>query len=171
MPLAGRAGVRESLRAPEPVRTTPMLLEGASLERMPAELARAEAVRGELVRLAKVFGDERVLAIDVRFSTRMSHSLARAYLDRNEVRVSVAVLESRHLPEIMTHEVAHLICYWRHGRTRPHGREWRELMVMAGERPRACLDPVDVPKHAPRRRRRRASVTMRQARAFFRSLL
>ncbi|HTE04897.1 MAG TPA: SprT-like domain-containing protein [Planctomycetota bacterium] len=130
-------------------------------------------VRSELERLAVVFDDPRVLAIDVRFSRRMSRSLARAYLERDEVRVSVEVLSSRHLPEIMTHEVAHLVCYWRHGRTRPHGREWKDLMRMAGERPRACLDPVDIPKPVVRRRRRRAqpSFTMRQARAFFRSLL
>ncbi len=134
--------------------------------------AASDVARGELARLAVVFDDPRVLAIDVRASSRMSRSLARAYLDRNEVRVSVAVLGSRHLPEIMAHEVAHLVCYWRHGRTRPHGRQWQQLMIMAGERPRACLDPIDIPKHVPRRRRkRRASLTLRQARAFFRSLL
>jgi len=135
-------------------------------------VAANEVVAGELARLAIVFDDPRVLRIDVRFSTRMSRSLARAYLERDEVRVSVAVLSSRHLPEIMAHEVAHIVCYWRHGRTRPHGRQWQQLMVSAGERPRACLDPIDIPKHTPRRRRtRRASLTLRQARAFFRSLL
>ena len=137
------------------------------------EAAVPELVRLELARLAAVFEDPRVLDIDVRFSRRMSRSLARAYLERDEVRVSVEVLSSRHLPEIMAHEVAHIVCYWRHGRTRPHGREWKDLMRMAGERPRACLDPVDIPKPVVRRRRRRAqpSFTMRQARAFFRSLL
>jgi predicted SprT family Zn-dependent metalloprotease len=136
------------------------------------EEAAPELVRSELARLAVVFDDPRVLDIDVRFSRRMSRSLARAYLERDEVRVSVQVLASRHLPEIMTHEVAHLVCYWRHGRTRPHGREWKDLMRSAGERPRACLDPIDIPKPVRRRRRARPpSFTMRQARAFFRSLL
>jgi hypothetical protein len=89
-------------------------------------------VRRELERLAAVYEEPRVLAIDVRWSTRMRSSLARAYLERAEVRVSMHMLDSRHLQEILAHEVAHIVCYWRHGRTRPHGREWRDLMLLAG---------------------------------------
>jgi predicted SprT family Zn-dependent metalloprotease len=130
-----------------------------------------ERVQVELARLAALYDEPRVLAIPVLASSRMRSSLARAYLERGEIRVSVHVLESRHLPEIMAHEVAHIVCWWRHGRTRPHGREWRDLMLLAGERPRACLDPVDVRLPPRRRRARRRMPTLRQARAFLRSLL
>ena len=56
----------------------------------------------------------------------------------SEGRITVAVqlLASRHLEEVLVHEVAHLVCFWRHGRVRPHGREWRALM-QPGRAPRA----------------------------------
>jgi len=114
-----------------------------------------ERVRRELGRLTRVFGDDRVAEIRIRPSRRMSASLARAYPQRGEIAVAVAVLASKHLEEVLAHEVSHLVCWWRHGRTRPHGSEWRAIMVETGHEPRVRLAADDVVL-APRRRRRKS---------------
>lgn len=128
--------------------------------------ARARPV---LQRLSRLYGEPRVADIEVRTSTRMSASLARAYLAEARVTVAAPLLDSLHLDEVLVHEVAHILCHWRHGRVRPHGREWRALMEQAGLRARVRLDPLDV-RLPPRRRRaprRRPLLTA----AFLRSLL
>lgn len=58
------------------------------------------------------------------------------------------------LTTTVAHEVAHLATYACHGRTRPHGPQWRAFMHLLGiERPRRCHDyPVD--DASPRRQRR-----------------
>ena len=87
--------------------------------------------------------------------------------------VAVGVLSSRHLEEVIAHEVAHLVCWWRHGRTRPHGAEWQAIMVEAGHEPRVRLTADDVVL-APRRRRRRKVVrrtVRRRLYSFVRDLL
>ena len=109
--------------------------------------------RPVLARLAALYGEPRVLDIDVRSSGRLSASLARAYLAEARVLVAVPLVGSRHLDEVLVHEVAHIVCHWRHGRTRPHGREWRALVEEAGQPARVRLHPDDV-RLPPRRRRR-----------------
>jgi len=121
-----------------------------------------------LERLARLYGEPRVRTIAVRKSTRMSASLARAYLSDERVTVAAQLLGSLHLEEVLVHEVAHIVCHWRHGRVRPHGREWRALMEQAGLRPRVRLDPLDVRLPPRRRRPRRRSLLTA---AFLRSLL
>ena len=118
--------------------------------------AGGDRIAVELQRLAEVFGDERVLTIAVRTSRRLSASLARARPDRAEVVLAEALLGSRHLEEVVTHEVAHVVCWWRHGRVRPHGPAWRDLVASAGHRPAVRLAPSDVRLPARRRRRNRA---------------
>jgi len=129
-----------------------------------------ERVAVELRRLAAVYDDERVLSISVRTSRRLSASLARAHPGRSEVVLAEALLGSRHLEEVVTHEVAHVVCWWRHGRVRPHGAAWKQLVVQAGHQPSVRLMPRDVRLPARRRRRprRRAAASLT---AFLRSLL
>lgn len=109
--------------------------------------------RPVLAQLADVYGEPRVQSIEVRASGRLSASLARAYLAEARVLVAVPLVTSRHLEEVLVHEVAHIVCWWRHGRTRPHGREWRALVEQAGQPARVRLQPSDV-RLPPRRRRR-----------------
>ena len=126
--------------------------------------------RPVLERLAGVYGEARVLQIEVRASGRLSSSLGRAYLAESRVLVAVPLVGSLHLDEVLVHEVAHIVCHWRHGRTRPHGREWRALVEQAGQPARVRLQPTDValPRRRRPRRRRRLWVA---ARAFVSGLL
>lgn len=78
-------------------------------------------------------------------STRMTRSLGRCYPARDLIRFTASLdkLDERLTEEIITHELAHLVVHWRHGRAvRPHGREWRALMTAAGHPARAKL-PAD----------------------------
>jgi hypothetical protein len=130
-----------------------------------------DRVRREIARLTEVFDDERVADIRIRPSRRMSASLARAYPQRGEIAVAVPVFSSKHLEEVLAHEVAHLVCWWRHGRTRPHGAEWRAIMAEAGHEPRVRLLADDV-KLKPRRRRKvRHAPIRRRLYSFVRDLL
>jgi len=131
-----------------------------------------ERIRAELRRLAQVYSDERVLAITVRTSRRLSASLARAHLVRAEVVLAEAMLGSRHLEEVVTHEVAHVVCWWRHGRVRPHGAAWRQLVIAAGQAPTVRMLPRDIrlPVRRPRRPRARRSTAV-ALHGFLRSLL
>lgn len=131
----------------------------------------ANRVLRELERLRHVFDDERVVAIRIRPSRRMSASLARAYPQRGEIAVAVQVLSSRHLEEVLAHEVAHLVCWWRHGRTRPHGAEWRAIMVEAGHEPRVRLAADDVVLPPRRRRKSRRRPVRQRIYSFVRDLL
>jgi predicted SprT family Zn-dependent metalloprotease len=122
-----------------------------------------------LARLAELYDEPRVLSVPVRASGRLTASLARAYLSEGCVRVAVPLVASRHLEEVLVHELAHLVCHWRHGRVRPHGRQWRALVELAGQPARVRLAPTDV--RLPRRRRPRRHRLWRSARAFVAGLL
>lgn len=131
-----------------------------------------QRIQVELRRLAQVYADERVLAITVRTSRRLSASLARAHLVRAEVVLAEALLDSRHLEEVVTHEVAHVVCWWRHGRVRPHGAAWKQLVSAAGHAPTVRMLPRDIRLPARRTRRRRARrTTAATLHGFVRSLL
>jgi len=129
-----------------------------------------ERIAGELARLARVYDDERVLSISVRTSRRLTASLGRAHLSRAEVVLTEALLESRHLEEVVTHEVAHVVAFWRHGRVRPHGAAWQGLVREAGRTPIVSMSPLDF-RLPPRRRRRRRARRRATFTGFLRSLL
>lgn len=45
----------------------------------------------------------------------------------------LAVQEGLRFKEVVAHEYAHAVTYWRYGRrVRPHGREWQNLMQILG---------------------------------------
>jgi predicted SprT family Zn-dependent metalloprotease len=140
---------------------------------VPANGRAAARIRAELARLAAAYDEPRVRDVRVLPSGRLTASLARAYPERAEVRVAHAVLESRHLEEVLTHEVAHVVCWWRHGRTPPHGRAWAALVSLAGRTPSVRMAPSDVRLPARRRRSRHVGTSRaaRVARDFLRSLL
>lgn len=146
-------------------------MAGSGIHVVESDPARAR-IEAELARLAQVYGDERVLSITVRTSGRLTASLARAHLARAEVVLAQALLGSRHLEEVVTHEVAHIVCWWRHGRVRPHGAAWKALVAEAGCVPSVRMLPRDtrLPPRRPRRRRVRRSAVA-SLHGFLRSLL
>ena len=49
--------------------------------------------------------------------------------------------------QVVCHELAHLAVHLLHGpRAKPHGSEWRALMVAAGYAPDVRFDPADLPE-------------------------
>jgi predicted SprT family Zn-dependent metalloprotease len=79
--------------------------------------------------------------------SRFRSSLGRCNPVTGEVRIASFLLAapSDILHETICHEVAHAAVFALHGRhARPHGREWRALMLAAGFKPRARLSMDDL---------------------------
>lgn len=116
--------------------------------------------------LKGIWGDADLLdGVRIEVSRRMTRSVGRCYAQRGVIRISERVLraaaaeggggagEHDVLGEVLVHELAHLVVFRRHGRAaRPHGREWRELMVLAGYPPRTHLPVGSLPSSGGRRR-------------------
>ncbi len=100
--------------------------------------------------------------ISVSISRRMTSSLGRASYRRKHVGLQHTLLDpsaAELLREVLCHEVAHLAAYELHGTTiRPHGREWRALLIAAGYPARATIEAATLPTcfgvRTTRRRRR-----------------
>lgn len=76
--------------------------------------------------------------ITVELSSRMTRSLGRCYPDRKLIRIARFVLDDSDdlFQEVLCHEAAHLAAYHLHGKSiRPHGNEWKSLMLQAGYPP------------------------------------
>jgi len=101
----------------------------------------SDALRRRIDGWADVWGVPGLEArVDVSFSRRFRTSLGRCYPASREVRLAAFLLDGPDalLQETLCHELAHAAVYELHGRSaRPHGREWRELMRVAGFEPRA----------------------------------
>lgn len=89
--------------------------------------------------------------IKVVFSDRLTSSLALALYDP-ETEVGEITLSSifwRHLSafqkiELVIHETCHILADYIFGDTKPHGQQWKLLMMCAGiAKPNACLE-VDI---------------------------
>lgn len=82
------------------------------------------------------------LSVTVKFSRRMTTTLGRCWPAKGEIRLSQPLLERypELLEEALCHEFAHFVVYRLHGKTRPHGREWRALVETAGYPPRTQVE-------------------------------
>lgn len=91
--------------------------------------------------------------VDIAFSRRLRSSAGRALPTRGIVRLHAALAdgEPELLREVVIHELAHIVAWQRHGRTAPHGAEWRALVHQAGGRVRVRLPAGTMPA-APRPR-------------------
>ena len=76
---------------------------------------------------------------------RLRSSLGRCQPALGLVRIHPALFEAENAElfrEVVCHEAAHVAAYLIHGRgIRPHGREWKGLVVAAGYPARARMDP------------------------------
>src|SRR5258706_13291452 len=77
--------------------------------------------------------------VRIVFSQRLQSSLGRCAPRAGLIRLNPGLLEGapEALREVVCHEAAHVaawLLYWR--RARAHGREWEQLMQLAGYEPR-----------------------------------
>ena len=80
--------------------------------------------------------------ITISFSTRLRSSLGRCTPARNDLRIAAFLLDAPEslLKEVLCHEAAHIAVYELYGRSaKAHGTEWRELMQLAGFKPRVRI--------------------------------
>lgn len=92
--------------------------------------------------------------LNITFSSRFRTSLGRCAPRAGEIRLAAFLLTGPPavLREALCHEVAHAAVYELHGiGVKPHGAEWRTLMMTAGFEPRARLPESLVPDVLPHR--------------------
>ena len=107
--------------------------------------------------------DDLAAQITVEFSSRMTRSLGRCYPERNLIRIAQFVLEDSDalVQEVLCHEAAHLAAHHLHGSSiRPHGPEWKALMLAAGYPPTVRFKLESVPRPPVKARRPRTLVAI-----------
>mgnify|MGYP001825526761 CR=1 FL=1 len=98
-------------------------------------------------------------SVTVEFSTRMRVSLGLCRPVQGRIRLAAGLRKGNAslLEEVFCHELAHVAVHRLYGRrAKPHGPEWKSLMVKAGHEPRVrVLEndprlPAAFPKPRPR---------------------
>jgi len=113
-----------------------------------------ETLRPQVVRLALLWGlPGMVDDVSLEFSRRFRRSLGRCWPTQGRIRLAAFLFEGDPglLEEVLCHELAHVAAFRLHGRRiRPHGPEWKALLVQAGFEPRARFREEDVGLPRPR---------------------
>ena len=98
--------------------------------------------------------------VGVRFSNRMFRSVGRCYPTERLITLASPLrdLGQDDVLEVLCHELAHLVAYEKHGRMiKPHGPEWRALMLAINRPPRVRCDNPEILKRLaavrPKRKR------------------
>ncbi|NLF29659.1 MAG: SprT family zinc-dependent metalloprotease [Planctomycetes bacterium] len=88
------------------------------------------------------------------YSTRLRTTLGRAFLEDGLIELNARLLTDHpgELVATLIHELAHLVVFWRYGRVRPHGTQFRTLM-RAVNLPADATHDLDVDQYRLRRRR------------------
>ena len=90
----------------------------------------------------------------IEWSHRLTRSLGRCYPERRLIRLAPSLNDAPRalLEEVLCHELAHLAAREIHGpQIRPHGPEWKALMVEAGFEPKTKLPaPTNARAKPPR---------------------
>ena len=80
--------------------------------------------------------------VAVSFSQRMTKSLGRVSPKTGQIRLNsrLQTVPRKFLLEVLCHEAAHVAVHLLHGSyVKPHGREWQELVRIAGYQPATKL--------------------------------
>ncbi len=118
------------------------------------------AIDKQLARLSTCWGCPALAGcVRVEFTGRLRAALARCNPRRGVIRLSAKLLAPRNRPllfDALTHEAAHLAVHRLYGpKAKPHGIEWRQLMLAVGLEPRLRLRLIDPPtRDQPTRVRR-----------------
>jgi predicted SprT family Zn-dependent metalloprotease len=100
---------------------------------------------------------ELLSSVRIVFSQRLQSSLGRCAPKAGIIRLNPGLLEGapEALREVVCHEAAHVATWLLYGRrARAHGREWKELMHLAGYEPRVRWAEAAVPEPVRARRGR-----------------
>jgi predicted SprT family Zn-dependent metalloprotease len=103
-----------------------------------AELYRRAEALGRLWGIPDFAG-----RVDIAYSGAMRSRVGYADLQRLRVRLNSRLLERypAELDDTLVHELAHAAAVILHGLLRrPHGREWKRLMLVAGKKPTTTHD-------------------------------
>jgi predicted SprT family Zn-dependent metalloprotease len=95
--------------------------------------------------------------VRIMFSSRLQSSLGRCAPKAGLIRLNPGLLEGapEALREVVCHEAAHVATWLLYGRrARAHGREWKDLMSLAGYEPRVRWAEAAVPEPVRARRGR-----------------
>ena len=102
-----------------------------------------ETLRPQVVRLALLWGLPGLVDdVSVEFSRRFRRSLGRCWPAQGRIRLGAFLLagDPALLEEVLCHELAHVAAFRLHGRRiRPHGPEWKALLVQVGFEPRVRI--------------------------------
>ena len=85
-------------------------------------------------------------SVTVELSTRFRTSLGLCRPRQGRIRLAADLMEGSDglLEEVFCHELAHVAVYRLHGRrARPHGPEWKGLLMKAGHEPRVRVREGD----------------------------
>lgn len=90
-------------------------------------------VQRQLVRdleRANIYFEKRFIQPTIHYNVR-GVKAGVAYLERNEVRFNPVLLQENaqlFIPQVVPHELAHILVYQQFGRVQPHGKEWKMMM-------------------------------------------
>jgi predicted SprT family Zn-dependent metalloprotease len=97
--------------------------------------------------------------IRYEFDSRLTRVLGRCEPASGHIRLNEVLLDPANqalLLETLCHEAAHAVAHWQFGPgIRPHGPQWKMLMVQAGYRPRVTIPAGEIRGLAPSSYRRR----------------
>jgi len=100
------------------------------------QFAEIESIVSRLCKLWSIESIEDQITIE--YSPRVTHSLGRTQPLKKVVRLNpeVSTSLSKHLEEILCHELAHIATVHKYGESPlPHGQEWQSLVRQAGFEP------------------------------------
>ncbi len=98
---------------------------------------------------------------EIRFDIKSRNIWGEATPEKHLIRFNMAALKSdpgKFCQITVVHEMAHLITHQLYGpRTKPHGKEWKMVMVLLGAKPDRCYDFPDAHKYMKLKPRKKVS--------------
>lgn len=79
----------------------------------------------------------------IRISKRMKRTLGSYSPSKREIALSNRLVQSgdkESIREVLLHEIAHAVTHYRHPRSRPHGKEFRDVCKEIGANPARFID-------------------------------